>query len=210
MGKKHVGFVHSCWLLVGLLTVGQVSAQETNPQPKTPKPTAVPSSENMQKLDQSIQELNAQVGTLVKELKGFESGMSTVTMLLKLLVQEQRQATLEKQLDDVQTQLRALENRVNAIRARLQNLDRERVYTGSVFVTQDQARRQIREQLQRELEQIEAQRPEWLEREQALLDEVREIKHRLDLLKQRLEAIELKTEEETPIEPKPKPNDSHN
>jgi chromosome segregation ATPase len=165
----------------------QSEARALNPMDKQPSET--------QALNQSIQELNSRVGTLAGELKQFKTNLAEVTTLWRLMLQEQRQAFLEQQLNQAQAQVRDLDSQDAAIRHRLQNLSREYIVTGSAFITQEQARQQIREQLERQLQQIAMQRPNLKEQEQQWRDQVDQLKRKMEQIQRELEIFERKREE---------------
>jgi chromosome segregation ATPase len=178
-----------------LVMIGMTSAtrtQDAAPAPKPPLTATDRQRAEVQTLTQSLQELNQRMGILTNELKHFKTDLAEVTTLWRVMLLEQRQALVDQQLAEVQRQVWDLEGQETAIRARLQNLDKEYIATGSAFVSQEQARRQIRQQLERELQHIATRRPPLLAREQDLRDRLNELRSKLEEIKRELEAIERK------------------
>jgi len=186
--------------VVVILMTDTTLAQDAAPAPKPPTATDRQHAE-AQTLTQSIHELNQRVGILTNELKHFKTDFAELTTLWRVMLLEQRQALVDQQLAEAQRQLWDLEGQETAIRARLQNLDKEYIATGSAFVSQEQARRRIRQQLERELQHIAARRPTLLEREQQLRDRLNELRSKLEDIKRELEAIERKREVEKEEQP---------
>lgn len=187
--------------VVMLVMTDTTPAQDATPAPKPPPSATDRQRAEVQTLTQSIHELNQRVEILTNELKHFKTDLAEVTTLWRVMLLEQRQALVDQQLAEAQRQLWDLEGQETAIRARLQNLDKEYIATGSAFISQAQARRQIRQQLERELQHIAIRRPTLLEREQQLRDRLNELRSKLEDMKRELEAIERKREVEKEEQP---------
>jgi chromosome segregation ATPase len=188
---------------VVLASTGVVLAQGETPAPRLPQTTRQRTQAQLaeekertdaQLLNLSIQELNVRLGILTSELKQFKTDLAEVTAMWRLMLLEQRQAAFEQQLAAVQKEIWDIENQEAGIRARLQTLDREFIPTGSAFITQDQVKRQIREQLQKQLQQLAARRPVVIEQQNQLRNDLNDLRAKMEEVKRELQAIERRRE----------------
>jgi uncharacterized protein involved in exopolysaccharide biosynthesis len=197
MNKKMVFPIVLGATLALIVAANTTFAQQAPPPTKPSRTAAELQRAEMQALTQSVQELNGRLEVLVDELKHFKTDLAEVTTLWRLMLSEQRLGLMEQQHAGVQSQIWDLDAQEATIRARLQNLDKEYIATGSAFISQDQARRQIRQQLERQLQQIATRRPGLSEQEQQFRDQLNQLRSKLEDLKQQVDAMERIRETQT-------------
>lgn len=197
--------------LVDASIAQEVKQQEPGAKPKAARPNQKPAGEQMEKdepvvvqesneaaLRRTITSLSDQIGLLTGEVKRLRKESEHTSIVIELLLYEERLARAEDKIDEAMETKAALDAREQEIQRRLRNIQQELILRGGAVLRRDEAEAAIRADLNRSLEDTRNQQTHYQQRISELQSQAERMRQRVLTLRKRLEQREAKADGEPP------------
>jgi chromosome segregation ATPase len=191
--------------LAGAGRAQEVKKQEPIARPKAARPNQKPADEEAEKIDvaatqesveaalrRSITGLSDQIGLLTTEVKRLREESEHSSIVMELLLNEERLARAEEKIDAAMEDKSMLDAREQELQRRLRNIQQELVLRGGAALRRDEAEAAIRADINRALEETRSRQAYYQERIAELQSQAARIRERVGVLRKRLERYENK------------------
>jgi chromosome segregation ATPase len=203
---RTISVLFAALVAVGLVDLSQaqeVKRQEPAARPKAAPPGQKPAGEAVGQEDaavtqesteaalrRSITGLSDQISILTSEVKRLREESERSSVVMELLLNEERLARVEEKIDAAMEAKSALDAREQEIQRRLRNIQQEVTMRGGAALRRDEAEAAIRADFNRALEETRNQQGFHQQRIAELQSDAERIRARVAVLRKRLERYE--------------------